>query len=48
MVEGLIKPDAGGDFNLPLPGRKSASQLKLVRMLPYKTAPNQHKKGLQA
>ncbi|WP_092360153.1 hypothetical protein [Collimonas sp. OK242] len=48
MLEGLMKPDAGCDLNLPLSARKSASQLKLVRMLPYKTPLNQHKKGLYA
>ena len=40
-----MKPDTGCDLNPLLSGCKSASQLKLVRMLPYKTPPNQHKKG---
>ncbi|SFB26340.1 hypothetical protein SAMN04515620_13241 [Collimonas sp. OK607] len=43
-----MKPDAGCGLNLPLSARKSASELKLVRMLPHKTPPNQHKKGLQS
>jgi len=47
LMEGLMKPDAGCGLNLPLSDRKSASLLKLVRMLPYKTPPNQQKKGCE-
>ncbi len=43
-----MKPYAGCDVTLPLSDRKSASLLKLVRMLPYKTPPNQQKKAASA
>ena len=48
LVEGLMKPGADCDLNLPLSGRKSASLLKLVRMLPYKTPTHQQKKAASA